>query len=306
MPDDASDPTDPADLLAVADELYGLPLAEFTPARDAHAKRLKGDDAALAAQVKALRKPALAAWVVDLLARRDVEQVQQVLAVGAALREAQASMSATELRELTRQRRQLTAAVTQRARALASDAGVRVTPAVADQVEATLTAAMVDERCAQAVRSGLLVTPLAATGVDEVDVAAAVATPEALGFAPTAREEPVPAPPTLRVVPDPDAAEKARAAAQEAVEEATEARDVARADHEEAAQHVQQLEARELQLQAEIDEVRRRLAQLESDAEEVEDDLGDAEEAQASAAEALEEAETALGEAQAALDRLAD
>ena len=30
------------DLLEVADELYGLPLADFTPARDARAKELKG------------------------------------------------------------------------------------------------------------------------------------------------------------------------------------------------------------------------------------------------------------------------
>ena len=33
-----------ADLLQIADELYGLPLPEFTPARDARAKELgKGD-----------------------------------------------------------------------------------------------------------------------------------------------------------------------------------------------------------------------------------------------------------------------
>ena len=51
-----------------------------------------------------------------------------------------------ELRALTRQRRQLTAAVTTRARGVAADEGVRVTQAVADQVEATLTAAMLDAR----------------------------------------------------------------------------------------------------------------------------------------------------------------
>ena len=73
----------------------------------------------LAAQVKALRKPSTAAWVVNLLVRRETEQVEQVLAVGAALREAQASMSGDELRALTRQRRQLTAAVTTQARRVA-------------------------------------------------------------------------------------------------------------------------------------------------------------------------------------------
>ena len=119
-----------AELLEIADELYGLPLAEFTPARDARAKELKGTD--LAPRVKALRKPSTAAWVVNLLVRRETEQVDQVLAVGAALREAQASMSGEELRALTRQRRQLTAAVTTQARRTAREEGTKVTDVAFD------------------------------------------------------------------------------------------------------------------------------------------------------------------------------
>ncbi|MFZ2504288.1 MAG: hypothetical protein WAW88_16630, partial [Nocardioides sp.] len=115
-------------LLELADGLYALPLAEFTPARDALAHELKvGDSAAglapdkeLAARVKALRRPTLAAWVVNLLVRREADQVDQILAVGAALREAQRNADGEELRTLTRQRRQLTAAVTTRSRALAA------------------------------------------------------------------------------------------------------------------------------------------------------------------------------------------
>ncbi|HRI96935.1 MAG TPA: hypothetical protein PLZ93_15080, partial [Nocardioides sp.] len=110
-----------ADLLEIADELYALTLAEFTPARDAKAKELKGTD--LAKEVKALKKPSLAAWVLNLLVRHETAQVDQVLQVGAALREAQASMSEDELRQLTRQRRQLTAAVTTQARRLGREHG---------------------------------------------------------------------------------------------------------------------------------------------------------------------------------------
>ena len=62
-----------ADLLEIADELYALGLGEFTPARDAKVKELKGTP--LAAQVKALRKPSTAAWVLNLLVRRESEQV---------------------------------------------------------------------------------------------------------------------------------------------------------------------------------------------------------------------------------------
>jgi len=270
------------ELLGIADELYALPLGDFTPARDAHAKRLKGTE--LAAPVKALRKPSLAAWVVNLLVRRDADQVTQVLDLGTALREAAAGMEGEELRALTRQRRQLTAAVTTGARALAAGEGVRVTQAVADQVEATLTAAMVDERCAEAVRSGLLVTALASTGVDEVDLSKAVATPEALGFSATPVE---PAPPELHVVPDPDADEKAVAAAREQVAATEAAVAEAREALDAAAAEVSDLEARGMQLQAEAEELRRRLSEVEESSEEVEEELSDAEQARAEAEASL-------------------
>lgn len=291
-----------SELLQIADELYGLDLAEFTPARDARAKALKGTD--LGKQVKALRKPATAAWVVNLLVRHESEQVDQVLAVGAALREAQAAMSGEELRALTRQRRQLTAAVTTQARGVAKERGLKVTAAVADQIEATLTAAMVDEGCAAAVRSGLLVTALTATGVDEVDLAAAVAAPEALGFQATARDAEPAARPELHVVPDPDADAKALAAAQELLETAQEEVAAAQGGLEEAAASVAELEARALQLQGEMDELRRRLAGLESTAEEVDDELSDAEDARAEAESVLAEASRERDAAQAAVDRL--
>ncbi len=102
----------------IADELYALPLEEFTLARDAKAKELKADPDGkeLPAAVKKLKKPSVAAWVVDLFVRREAEQVEQVIAVGTALREAQEGMDGAELRALTKQRRQLTSAVTQQAR----------------------------------------------------------------------------------------------------------------------------------------------------------------------------------------------
>ena len=292
------------ELLTIADALYAAPLGEFTPARDARAKELKADKA-LAAAVKALRKPSVAAWVVNLLVRREADQVAQVLAVGRALRDAQASLDGEELRALTRQRRQLTAAVTSQARGVAADAGLKVTQAVADQVEATVTASMLDAVAAEAVRSGLLVTALAATGVDAVDVAAAVAVPEALGFTATPREaEPVPRP-ELHVVPDPEPDERARREAAEALAaaEAT----VAEATTELTTAHeaVSDLEARGLQLQAELDELRRRLAELESAYEENDDELGEAEDARGEAEAALAAATQVRNAAQAALDKLA-
>ena len=50
-------------LLAIADDLYGLPLAEFTPARDALAKEHKADKS-LAASIKGLAKAAELLYII--------------------------------------------------------------------------------------------------------------------------------------------------------------------------------------------------------------------------------------------------
>jgi hypothetical protein len=292
----------PGELLSIADELYALSLPDFTPARDARAKELKGTD--LAKEVKALRKPSLAAWVVNLLVRHETEQVEQLLQVGAALRAAQESMSGDELRQLTRQRRHVTAAVTTQARRLAREHGQKVTEAVAGQVEATLTAAMVDENCGRAVRSGLLLTALESTGVDAVDLDRAVALPDALGFVATRREETAPAKPDLHVVPDPDRDEKALAAAKEALEEAEEGLTEATATYDEAARDLADLEARSMQVQAEIDELRRKVAELEGKADGVDEELAEAEDARTEAEEVVTEATEARDAAAKAVAKL--
>ena len=301
MPDPRADP-----LLEIADDLYALALPDFTPARDALVKEHRADKE-LAAAVKSLRKASTAAWVVNLLVRRDPEQVDQVLEVGEALRAAQADLDATQLRELTRQRRQLTAAVTTSARRLARGEGVTVTQAVADQVEATLTAAMLEPDAARAVRSGLLVAALSATGLGDLDVGGAVAVPEALGFTATPRTVSAPDPserPRLHVVPDPDADAKARAAADERVADTRAALKEAEKERRAAHRGVEKLQARTLQLRAEIDELRSRIAALEGDLEDVDDELGEAEALEAEADEAVEEARAEVEAARTAREKL--
>ena len=295
-------------LLEIADQLYGLAPAEFPPARDARAKELRSSDRELSDRVKALKKPSVAAWAVNQLVRHEADQVEQVLAVGAALRQAQESLDGDELRALTRQRRQLTSAVTSRARGVCADLGVRLTDAAADLVEATLTAAMVDPTAAEAVRSGLLVAPLSATGVGEVEVSGALAASDALGFAaaPVEAEEPVR--PDLRVVPDPDADAKARRAKAKAAGKALAAAEAALGKAErvaaKAGRAVEDLQARALELSDRQDELRRRLAELESEQDDLDDQLAEAEEDRAAAESAAEEAARARDAAQAAVDEL--
>ncbi|HET8604717.1 MAG TPA: hypothetical protein VFM09_12370 [Marmoricola sp.] len=287
----------------IADRLYAEPVDAFTPARNAAAAEV--GDAALAREVKALRKPSTAAWAVNLLVRREGEQIDQVLSLGASLREAAASMQADELRALTRQRRQLTAALASSARTRARESGVRLSPAAVDQVEGMLTAAMLDPVAADVVRSGLVVKSFTSTGVSELDVASVVAVPAALGVRATPVEgPPQPSRPGLRVVPEDDELKRARA--QEAVDRAAAALEEARAAAEVAQGAVAELEARRLQLHEEIDELRRRISDLETDADHVEDDLDDAVEERDEATHAVEAAQAEHDRAVRAREQLGD
>jgi predicted GNAT family N-acyltransferase len=74
------------------DGLYALPLDEFTAARDELAKRLRAEgERDRADEVKALRKPTVAVWLVNQLARDREIDVKRLLKAGEALGKAQAS-----------------------------------------------------------------------------------------------------------------------------------------------------------------------------------------------------------------------
>lgn len=282
-------------LLEEAEALYGLGLGEFTSRRDERGRELKGEDAELAKAVKGLKKPSLAAWVLNLLVRREPDQVAQLISLGGSLREAAESLDGAQLRELTKQRRQLTAAVTTVARRHALAEGVKVTPSVADEVESTLTAAMLDAGAAAAVRSGLLVRAFSATGLDDLDAGSFVAVGEAIGH------EVSSAPMKLHAVPDPSMAERRREAKQ-AVARAEKELRIARDALARATTRHQGAQAQALQLESEIDEVRRRLAELEAREEAAVAAVDKAEAAVASAEEEVSAAEAARDEAAAKLD----
>jgi hypothetical protein len=92
---------DPLD--AEIDRLYGLPLEQFTPERDALAKRLRADgDRDGAAAVKKLRKPTVGAWALNQAKRREPKRVAELIDAGARLREAQQQLVAGGERGLLR------------------------------------------------------------------------------------------------------------------------------------------------------------------------------------------------------------
>lgn len=160
------------------EDLYGLPLEEFTPARDALAKELKAagqKDAA--AEVKRLRKPSLAAWALNRVARDDPEAVERLREAGADLRAAQEAVlsgdtpappglsgDAGRLRDAGR----ALAEEVDRVAALAGDvlqaAGRPVSAAQQEKVVSTLRTAAIDDEAGEVLARGVLVDELDATG----------------------------------------------------------------------------------------------------------------------------------------------
>ena len=269
----------------MAAELYALPPAEFTAARNA---RAAAAEPALAKAVRALRKPVVAAYAVDLLVQDG--QLGEALDLAAALREAQDDLDAAEMTRLSRQRRALVAALSRQAVDLARDRGVSVSDAAVADVEATIDAAVRDAAAAAAVMTGRLVRPLAATGVDPVDLTDAVG-----GSTPGVVERPAP--------PRDDLAQRrARRAAEKAVREAER-------ESSEAARRLARVEARVQKARERADHLAEREADLRADLERVAAEAAAAE-SQVAAAEAEREQASAAARAarrgvdtaQAALD----
>jgi hypothetical protein len=134
-------------------------------------------DRALAAAVKLLKRPTSSAWLVNLLVRKQPEQVVALLDLGAAMREAQAQLAGDELRRLSQQRRQAISALGHSARALARSVGQPVSEQARRELETTLEAALADPAAGDAVRSGRLITALRASGLGPPDLAGAVVSP---------------------------------------------------------------------------------------------------------------------------------
>ena len=170
---------DSVDLSSVAQELYSLTPDKFTASRNELGKSVRADgDGELAKRILSLPKPSAAAWAVNLLVRERGDEIDQLLALGNLLREAQDDLDSESLRELSGQRRKLVAALGQQARALAKGAGQAISASTLEDVEQTLQAAMTDPRAAAALRSGRLTRALHAAGLEPVDLAEAVAAPD--------------------------------------------------------------------------------------------------------------------------------
>jgi hypothetical protein len=286
----ASDPTNvPAGVPARAvDELYGLPIDEFTPRRDAVAKELRGSgkrDAA--AWVKGLRRPSAAAWIVNQLARTRAPERTELLRAGDALRTAHERLvaGAGDPDEL----RAAVDAEHEAARRLLADAGgfldrdghspSRVT---LEKVAETIRAVALDDEARAGFEKGRLTRERSASGFGPLSAAAA-ATPSrpARGKpAGRARKLAPKAKATGRAGRDARAAATAARAARKALERARgeqrgRARDVKVAERElAAAQREAERAGRRLErAAADVEEARSREAEAASRVAEAESQL---------------------------------
>jgi hypothetical protein len=130
-----------------ADELYALPLAEFTSARNDLEKRLRKDGQRdEAAEVKALRKPTVPAWALNQVARQRPGEVGDLIDAGRRVREAQDELLAGGDRK----------ALVRATVDAGKEGGIGTGAAFEDKVGATLRAAAADDEVAAQLVAGRL------------------------------------------------------------------------------------------------------------------------------------------------------
>ena len=175
------------------DELYGLPLDEFTAARNAAAAALRKEGRRPEAdELKALPKPNAAAWALNQLSRRNERLLTAFLKAAAALRDAQFA-GRGDLKAATAKQR---AALNELLGEAEAELGPSASKENVARVRQSLEAAAVDDDAAAALRSGRLAKELEPAGFGSL-LAHAPAAPAGRSAAPAK--------------PKPDAAAIARA-----------------------------------------------------------------------------------------------
>ena len=125
----------------IADQLYALPIEEFTQARnDAATELRKAGRRDEAEEVKALRKPTAVAGAVNRLVREHRDQVEEYLTAAAELRDAQVAGKGDVAAATKRERETLD----------------RLLRLASGEVRQTLQAAAVDDEAAEELRRGRL------------------------------------------------------------------------------------------------------------------------------------------------------
>ena len=144
------------------DRLYALPLEEFTRERDALAKRLRKEgEPDAAGDVKALKKPSVAAWAVNQVQRDRPDDVRNLIDVTEELHRVHSKLSSAGARERLEEaagmQRDLIRSLVRCASDLLEAAGHGASDATLGKVADTLRAAAVDEELREQLGRGRVV-----------------------------------------------------------------------------------------------------------------------------------------------------
>ena len=269
------------------DELYGLPLDEFTPARDALAKELRsGGDRDGAGWVKALRKPSATAWLVNQLARSQRKDAERLIKAGEQLQGAQervlaGTSSSGELAKAGVEQSEAIRDLMSKAPGMLDRNGHAPSDATLEKAEQTLRAAVLDEQAREEFAAGRVTREHRAAGFGMLDVGdAAVATA-------TATAAPKPGGKRTKAAPDKPAQEKQRRAE----------------DRARAKQELKEARAAQASRRRAVTEAKSGVSQARRDAERADRKLRQAEEALEKAEAAEAEAAQRVAEADSALKR---
>lgn len=224
-----ADPRPAVDLQQAVEELYAGRPEEFMARRGGLVASAKQQGAKeLAKQIAALRKPSKSAATLNQLARQYPDGITDLLDLGERLRQAERSVDAQQIRELTRERRKILDTLTRRAFDITGETAPSA--ALKEEIVSTLTAALADSDLAEKLADGTLITSaswegfgfggppdLTVVGTPAAEQPGPTTTGEPPGHTITA-ERPGPKPSTPRGTAKADR-ERARNAAAEAAEE---------------------------------------------------------------------------------------
>lgn len=279
------------DLNSVADELYALDPAEFVEERSARARSAKAaGERDLAAQIRLLRRPTVAAAALNRMARDQAGPLAELAALGTRLRDRQAQFTGPELRALVHRRHELVRQLIRSAPALRET--------VAREVEDALGAVVTDPTAAEDALAGHLATAPQPTS----DLIWPTPTTEAPPPPPRPRPAPAPAPAPKEPAGNDQAQAKKKAAEEKQRKERhgmlrRKAAELAQ-DRDRAKTHAAQAAKRAEKAAEKSQGLRDRLAEAEEAQQRAEDDAE-------AARSTLEDAERAAHEAQDEVDSLA-
>lgn len=147
------------DFDSVADELHVAPRSEFVPTRDRRSRQARDeDDHETAERIAKLRKPTVAAWLLNLLAHERPELMQRYLALGDPVREG------SGLQEFATRRRDLLQELLGEVESVAREHDQPLNSGTTREITDTLNRALADAGAAGTVRAGRLSSALPASG----------------------------------------------------------------------------------------------------------------------------------------------